>query len=208
LSLRISPPEGFLVSRVIPAAWSALALTKLAWPLACPRTTGFSGETLLGGALAGGGGGGDAFAVGGGGGGPLRLVPAAADDPLAGFGLFRGARHLGDDVVPGLRFAEIEAHAELADACEMAVALDEAGDGRHAVEIDDAGLRADPFLNGGVGAECGDAIARDGDGLDDRCGGFECDDLAVAQDERGGLGEGGQRAENKQGKTHGDTHSI
>ena len=72
-------------------------------------------------------------------------MPAAADDPLAGLGLFDGAGHLGHDVVPGAGFAQVEAHAKFADAGEVSVAFDEAGNGEHAVEVDDFGIGADPL---------------------------------------------------------------
>ena len=130
----------------------------------------------------------EAFDVGRGRGGPLGLVPAAADDPFAGFGLFDGAGHLSDDVVPGAGFAEVEAHAEFADAGEMSVAFDEAGNGEHAVEIDDLGVGADPLGGGAVGAEGGDLAGADGDGLRGGRGGVHGDDLAVAEDEVRGLG--------------------
>jgi len=47
---------------------------------------------------------------------------SAADDPFAGLGMGDGAGDLGDDVVPGAGFAEVEAQAELSDSGEMAVA--------------------------------------------------------------------------------------
>ena len=148
----------------------------------------------------------EAFDVGIGRAVPFGLVPAAADDPLAGLGFGGGAGHLGDDIVPGAGFAEVEAEAEFADAGEVAVSFDEAGGGEVAVEVDDFGGGADPAGGVGVAAEGGDAAAADGEGLDDGLGGVHGDDLAVAQDQVGGLradgggqgGEGGER-----GETHG-----
>ena len=46
-SFRISPPGGFRVAAVMPAASSARALTNPAWPLACSRNTGLFGDTRL-----------------------------------------------------------------------------------------------------------------------------------------------------------------
>ena len=119
--------------------------------------------------------------------GPLGLVPAAADDPLAGLGLLDRAAHLRHDVVPGAGFAQVEAHAEFADAGEVPVAFDEAGNGQHAVEIDDLGVGTDPLRGSAIGAERGDLAGADGDRLRGGRGGVHGDDLAVAQDEVRGL---------------------
>ena len=67
-------------------------------------------------------------------------MPAAAFDPVARLGLFDGARHLRDNLVPGSRFAQVQAHAEFADAGEVAVAFNEAGNGEHAMQVDDFGF--------------------------------------------------------------------
>src|ERR1019366_1222578 len=130
----------------------------------------------------------EAFDVRGGRGGPLGLVPAAADDPFARFGLFDGAGDLRDDVVPGAGFAEVEAHAEFADTGEMSVAFDEAGNGEHAVEVDDLGVGARPLAGGAVGAEGGDLAGADGEGLGGGRGGVHGDNFAVAEHEVRGLG--------------------
>jgi hypothetical protein len=74
---------------------------------------------------------------------PFRLVPAAADDPLTGLGLFGRARHLLHDVVPRARLPQVEPHAKLPDAREMPVAFDEARNGELALEPDDLRVRAD-----------------------------------------------------------------
>ena len=160
-----------------------MPLTKAAWPLAWVRMTGLLGETLSSESWRG-----KPSTFGVGRLGPLGLVPAAADDPLAGLGLLDGAADLGHDVVPGAGFAQIEAHAEFADAGEVSVAFDEAGNGEHAVEIDDLGVGADPLGGGAVCAERGDFAGADGDRLRGRRAGAHGDDLAVAQDEVGGLG--------------------
>jgi hypothetical protein len=44
-SFTISPPGGFGVARVIPASSRARRFTNAAWPLACVRYTGLSGDT-------------------------------------------------------------------------------------------------------------------------------------------------------------------
>ncbi len=147
---------------------------------------------------------GEAFDVGRGRDGPLGLMPAAADDPLAGLGLLDGAGDLGDDIVPGAGFAEVEAHAEFADAGEVAVAFDEARDGELAMEIDDFGVGPDPTLRGAVGAEGGNFIAAHRDGLRGGRGGIHGDDLAVAEDEVRGLGKKGGGGKEEDGCAHGD----
>ena len=118
---------------------------------------------------------------------PLRLMPSAADNPLAGFGLFDRAPHLRHDFVPGARFAQIEPHAEFADAGEMPVAFDKARNGQHAVQIDHLRVGSDPLRSSAVGAERRNLAGTHGDCL---CGGrgrIHGDDLAVAQDEIRGL---------------------
>ena len=175
----------------------ALPLTNDAWPLAWVRMTGLFGRNLVEGVVEG-----EALDVRLGRLAPFGLMPAAADDPLAGFGLLDGARDLGDDLVPRAGFAEVEAHAELAEAGEVAVSLDEAGDGGHAVEVDDLGAGADPFGGVGVAAHAGDGFAADGERLDDGSGGAHGDDLAVAEDEVGGLPEGGRRRQKQQGQAY------
>ena len=149
--------------------------------------TGLLGETLSSESCSG-----KAFDVRGGSGGPLGLVPAAADDPFAGFGLLDGAAHLGHDVVPGAGFAQIEAHAEFAHAGEVSVAFDEAGNGQHAVEVDDFGVGTDPLGGSAVCAERGDFAGADGDRLRGGRAGVHGDDFPVAEDEVGGLGVKGR----------------
>src|SRR5215831_17399227 len=94
-----------------------------------------------------------AFDVGRGRRGPLLLMPSATDDPLAGLGLFDGARHLVDDIIPRARLPQVEAHAIFAEPSEMPMALNESGDGQHPMQVDHAGVRADPSLRGLVRAE-------------------------------------------------------
>src|SRR5438132_14028264 len=74
---------------------------------------------------------------------PFLLMPTSSENPRPrlrgphrGFDLF-------DDVVPRFGGAEIEHHLRLAEADEMAVPLDEAGDHELAVEAQDFGGIAD-----------------------------------------------------------------
>ncbi len=113
---------------------------------------------------------------------PLLLVPTASENPFARLGLLGGARHLRHDLVPGARFAKIEAEAVFANAGEVAVSFDESRDRELAVEIDNLRVGADPFGSVGVTAECGDAVAARGQGLDDGLRRIHRDDLSVTQD--------------------------
>src|SRR5262249_30977199 len=83
---------------------------------------------------------------------PLLLVPAAAEDPFAGGRLADGGGDLRDDVVPGLRRAQVEHALRLAEGDEVAVALDEARDGQAALQADDASVLADELADLAVGA--------------------------------------------------------
>src|SRR5580658_7861973 len=97
---------------------------------------------------------------------PLGLMPAAANDPFAGLGLLDSAGHLGDDLVPGAGFAQVQTQAVFADAGEVPVAFDETGDGELAMQVDDLGLWADPFGGVGIAAQRRDFVAADGNRLD------------------------------------------
>ena len=95
---------------------------------------------------------------------PLVLVPAPAEDPVAGLGRGCGLGDQGDDLVPGAGLGQVEDHLGGAEAGEVAVALDEAGDGQGAAEVDDLGAVADVAgIALRLGAEGGDAVAADGD---------------------------------------------
>ena len=61
---------------------------------------------------------------------PLLLVPAAPENPLAGLRLLRRGRDHRDDLVPVLDVHQVERHLRLAEAHEVAVAFDQAGDRR------------------------------------------------------------------------------
>ena len=60
-------------------------------------------------------------------------MPSAPDNPLARLGVFGSAGHLGDNIVPSARAAQIEAQPEFADAHEVSMAFDEPRNGRHAL---------------------------------------------------------------------------
>ena len=136
---------------------------------------------------------------------PLRLVPAAPHDPLARPGLPGRPGHLGDDLVPCARLPQIQPQVELAHPHEMAVPLDEAGDGQHPAQVDNPGLRPDPGARGGVGPHRRDAVAAHGEGLRQRRRLIQGDDPAVAQNQvrrRRILRQGGAGKE-QQGIAHG-----
>src|ERR1019366_5362236 len=114
------------------------------------------------------------------------------------------------DLVPGPRFAQVQAHAEFAHAGEVSVALDEARNGEHAVKIDHLGVAADPLGRGAIAAHSGDLAGPDGQGLRGRRGRVHGDDLAVAEHQvrrLGQQGRGKRRDEDGQQYAHGIQHS-
>src|SRR5436309_2201713 len=83
----------------------------------------------------------------------------------------------------GFRLPQVQHHFRLAEANEMAVALDEARHGEAAGQVDHLGLVADQLGNRVIRADGDDAAAAGGQRLGDGVAVVHCDDLAVAQDE-------------------------
>ena len=136
---------------------------------------------------------------------PLLLVPAAAFDPRAGRGFGHGFGDEIHDAVPVLRFAQLQDHLRVADAHEVAVALDEPGDGQPAVEFDHFGVRADIPLDVAGGADGGDPVAADGQRFAFRNRVVHGDDPAAEEHQVGGPAfrrrpapAGGQRGEGEE----------
>ena len=157
-SRTISPPGGSARRRVdARRARSALALTNAAWPLACVEQHGIVGAAAR------------------------RATSCIGLPSTAGSG---GASHFSwcqprprihspgsaraappprprDDLVPASRRGEVELHQRVAEAREVAVALDEAGDREPAREVDDRASRARRARDLGVGADRDDPVAAD-----------------------------------------------
>jgi len=72
---------------------------------------------------------------------PLLLMPAAAEDPGARFRLLDCLANRADDVVPVLGRGELEVSGGLTDTGEMRVGVDEAGNSKRPLEVDDTGVR-------------------------------------------------------------------
>ena len=118
---------------------------------------------------------------------PLLLVPAATVDPLAGLG---GLDPFGDhrhDPVPGLRVHQLQAQLRRPDAGEVPVTLDETRDHELPLDVDHLGLRTDEFLDLRAAANGDDPAASNRDRLGVRCSLLDGHDLAVRQDEIGGV---------------------
>ena len=96
---------------------------------------------------------------------PLLLVPPPSLDEATGRRLLRRVRHLRDDVVPGLRLRQVEDELRFAERRVVAVALDEAGNGQPAAQIDHFRAGARELLDLRVAAHRDDAISAHGDGL-------------------------------------------
>jgi hypothetical protein len=137
---------------------------------------------------------------------PLVLVPAPAADPFPGLGRPGRLGDEGHDLVPRAGLGQVEDGQGLAEAGEVAVALDEARDGERTAEVDDLRRVADVGRVAlGLGAERGDAVAPDrepGRGGDPVVDG---DDLPVDEDEVGRLGRLPDPAiDDEQDREHGD----
>src|SRR5437899_1532748 len=78
---------------------------------------------------------------------PLVLVPATADDPLTRFGLLDSLRHQLHDLIPAPGAHQIEIDAILADAGEVAVTLDEPGNGELSAKLHPLGRRPEVLRN-------------------------------------------------------------
>src|SRR5207249_2267572 len=93
--------------------------------------------------------------------GPRAFVPAAPEDPLA----LRQAPREGGHALDGLRLGgdadQIDLALSLAQAGDVRVRVDEAGQDRRPAEIDDARLRPAPGPGVAVRAYEDDAIAAD-----------------------------------------------
>ena len=72
---------------------------------------------------------------------PLLLMPAATADPLTGGRRTRRRRDRGDDLVPAPRRGEVEHGQRVAEAHEVTMALDEAGNDQPAAELDERASR-------------------------------------------------------------------
>ncbi len=96
---------------------------------------------------------------------PLLLVPAPAENPVAGLGVSYGDLDHGDDLVPVGGPGQVERHLGESEVGEVAVAFDESGNRQPAVQVDDLGrlshVRGD-FL---VASHRDDSIAGHRDGL-------------------------------------------
>ncbi len=109
---------------------------------------------------------------------------------VPGLAVLAAAATMRDDIIPIARGAQIETHLRFANAHEVAVAFNEAGDGELAAEIDDS--RRGAFEPRAVCAcsDGDDAAVANGDGMNFWLSRIESDDFAVTQNEVGGsLGE-------------------
>ena len=116
--------------------------------------------------------------------GPEGVVPSSALDPCAGFGGgdvgADALLHLGE----GVDADEVDGELLAAGFADVGVGVVEAGHGEGAVEVDDLGLGAFEFQDGGVGA-CGeDFSVGDGDRGDFGwgCGGVVGAEVGAGED--------------------------
>ena len=98
--------------------------------------------------------------------GPEGVIPSSALDPGAGFGGgdvgADALLHLGE----GVDADEVDGEFRAAGFADVGVGVVEAGHGEGAVEVDDLGLRAFEFEEGGVVAGGEDFSVGDGEGGD------------------------------------------
>ena len=125
---------------------------------------------------------------------PLLLMPAASANPLARFRVGGGVGHQRHDLAPARRRHQVDHHARLTEAHEVAVAFDEARHGREPTQIDDLSGGADEWLHVGGGAHGHDAITahRQRPHFGQRR--IHRDDLAVARHHRRRFHRGRARA--------------
>ena len=139
----------------MPDSSIALPLAKLAWPLAWVSSTGLSGDTRRATRASG-----KPSTFGVGARRPLLLVPAAADRSTARasrvFTASATIATISSQLVVVIRF---RLQLRFADAGEVAVPLDEAGDDELPLQVDDLRRRADVRLDLGRCAERHDPIA-------------------------------------------------
>ena len=100
---------------------------------------------------------------------------------------FAAAADHRDDLVPVLDVHQVERHLRLAEAHEVSVTLDQAGNRELPREIDHLGRGPDVGLDVVVAPDRGDAIAANRDGLRLGHRRIDGDDLAVPQHQRGRL---------------------
>ncbi len=122
---------------------------------------------------------------------PLFLVPPPSQYPLTGGRFLRCGAHQGDDLVPGLRTHKLQLHFCLADAPQMGVAFDEAGNGKTAVQVDHTGRGAHVGLDVVLAPDCRDSISAYRDGLSDGAPLVDGRDAPVAQHQVGRFGRAG-----------------
>jgi hypothetical protein len=122
---------------------------------------------------------------------PLLLMPAAADQPVAGRGALRGGGHQGDNLVPSTGRCEVHVHAQAAQCEKVAVPFDEAGEGGPAAEFNHPRPRADQRGDVGVRADRDDVASLGGERLDDAVVVVAGEHGPTAEDQIGRLGGAG-----------------
>jgi hypothetical protein len=116
---------------------------------------------------------------------PLLLVPPAPRDPGARLRLPRRLGHHGDDVVPARRGGQVEHHLRLPQPHEVAVPLDEAGDGEPPPQVDGPRVRPDVAADLRSAPHRRDAVADDRHRLGLGARVVDGDDAAVEEDQVG-----------------------
>src|SRR5580704_7914781 len=111
---------------------------------------------------------------------PESFIPAGADDPLTGLGVFDSFREALAQFVERLHAGHVDAHLGAAAIVEMQVRVVESGHDEVSVEIDDLRLRAFESENVDTFADGLDAVAANGNGF-----------LAVDGGERSVVGHAG-----------------
>ena len=96
---------------------------------------------------------------------PFLLMPAAPVDPAPLGSLGDRLGHHVHDPVPVVRLAQLQDHLGVADAHEVAVALDEPGDRQPAFELDHFRVRAGGRFDLRGGAHRGDPAVSDRHGF-------------------------------------------
>ncbi len=113
-------------------------------------------------------------------------MPAPPTDQFPGGGVAHHGVHHRHDFIPVPDVHEVELEVGVPYPQEMAVTLDEPGDGEHAPKIEDLGFRSDIRPDFPVASHCQDRIVLDGDGFSLGTGVINRHHLPIAQHQVGG----------------------
>src|SRR5437588_2975404 len=138
---------------------------------------------------------------------PESLVPAAAGDPLTGFGLCNALLHFSKKFFERVGAFQVQIHFALADPENVAVRIGEPGKYGTAVEIDYARIFAPKFFCVGIRSDEGNTISFDRDRLSVLLFFVNGVNVAVEEDRIGRFGANRCHCQNNEKRSGKATHS-